>query len=847
MGVSDTVLDALQALEGSVAKRHAPVGCATPNAEHDRPEERSARGLHANGVSGAFAPKRLPVGSHGRRASSFQSMAIGTAGAPTHLTFMQGTSFNSARVASLALALAGAAMAGCSTMFGGDAFELDSGYDDESTLSAERLSDRLADPAGGPDGVETGSGRTDPQANLGWPAELTSGTDRLVIYPPQVDGWDGNRIRARCAVAVTAPGATAPIYGVVSISARSEVDKNSRLVTLQDLRIASGSFGGSPGERDALNAVRESVSAWPRMISLDRLTTGLAIVRAEAGSRSPSLDHAPPQIIYSPTAAVLVLIDGSPALREVQDTGLQRVINTPALLLFDPATGTYYLDARRDWMRAASLDGPWTRASDPPAGLERVKAQLVQSEEPAPDEESDNARSRFTPTVYVRTTPAELIETSGPPQYESIPGTDLAYATNTHSDIFMDVDTRVVYVLLLGRWFTADSLEGPWRWLPARRLPHDFSRIDPDGPKGRVLVSIPGTDQAREALVADRIPQTASVSRAEAKLEVSYDGAPKFAPIEGTRMQYAVNADADVIGAAGRYYAVKDGVWFVCDSAFGPWALADAVPPEIYSIPPSSPLYHDRFVYVYGSTPDIVYTGYTPGYTGTFVDDNLLVYGTGWGYPSWCGSMYYGGPWTWGFGYEYNYWDGGWFYPHPGRWWYHDWPHLHRLYAEHWHPRGPHADPHWVRSNLDAYSRWHPRGAASPASASATLITATPGARGPASRLVANGLASNPDLYAGHDGSVYLHRRDGWYRHDRSNQWNHVGAVNSFLAGEHASRMLGSARWSQFHAGGHGSGMPLTLSSRVGTAHGGFGRGAMGHSGAAGIGMAHGSFSGGHH
>ena len=102
-------------------------------------------------------------------------------------------------------------------------------------------------------------------------------------------------------------------------------------------------------------------------------------------------------------------------------------------------------------------------------------------------------------------------------------------------------------------------------------------------------------------------------------------------------MEYAINTSAEVIHADGRYYAVQHGVWFVADSSLGPWAVADMIPAEIYTIPPSCPLYHDRYVYVYGATPDVCLRGYTPGYMGAFVSDGVVVFGTGWWYPGWCG------------------------------------------------------------------------------------------------------------------------------------------------------------------------------------------------------------------
>jgi hypothetical protein len=69
----------------------------------------------------------------------------------------------------------------------------------------------------------------------------------------------------------------------------------------------------------------------------------------------------------------------------------------------------------------------------------------------------------------------------------------------------MDIKSQQYYVLLAGRWFRAKSLVGPWEWVPGEQLPGDFPRIPPDSPKGHVLASIPGTEQAREAVSADRV------------------------------------------------------------------------------------------------------------------------------------------------------------------------------------------------------------------------------------------------------------------------------------------------------------------------------------------------------
>ena len=501
-----------------------------------------------------------------------------------------------------------------------------------------------------------------------WPREIDSGNVHLVIYQPQVESWKDNRIEARSAVIVTRREDPTQIFGIVSINARTEVDRETRLVSFEDITIKDANFPSAASVQSTLlQAVRDSVPNWPRTVSLDRLLADLSITQSEAKAESIRLKNSPPRIIFSKGPAVLILIDGEPEYRPVDGTRYTRVVNTPALLLFDPAAGTFYLDGGQWWMTASSLKGPWTAATNPPQDLDEIRQQVKQSEQEEPGVPTSNIPAGNPPAVYVSTVPAELIVTRGEPTYAPIPKTSLLYVTDSENDIFMDTKSQQYYTLLAGRWFRAKSLEGAWEWVPGEQLPHDFARLSPDSPKGHVLASIPGTEQAREAVIANQIPQTATVRRAEAKLNVKYAGPPEFRPITGTDMEYAINTSSEVIHAEGHYYAVEHGVWFAADDPEGPWAVADMIPACIYTIPPSSPLFHDRYVYVYGATPEYVYVGYTPGYMGAFVDDGVVVFGTGWWYPGmWCGDFWCGWPWTWGFGFQFSYWGGGWFW-RPGR------------------------------------------------------------------------------------------------------------------------------------------------------------------------------------
>jgi hypothetical protein len=604
---------------------------------------------------------------------------------------------------------------------------------------------------------------------------------------------------ARSAAIVTRGAGPAQIFGTVSMRARTEVDKESRLVSFEDIEITDASFPSSPSLRGTLmKAVRESAAYWPRTVSLDRLLADLDITQSEVKTESIALKNDPPEIIWSKSPAALILIDSQPVYRPVPGTRYSRVVNTPALLLFDSAAGTFYLDGGGCWwMTATSLNGPWTAATNPPGELDAIKQQFTKDEEKEPGTKASPASSA-PPAVYVSTAPAELVTTQGEPVYSPIPNTNLLYVRNSGNDIFMEVKSQQYYLLLAGRWFMAKSLNGPWAWMPGERSPGDFKRISPTGPKGNVLASVPGTEQAREAVIANQIPETATVRRSEAKLEVSYFGDPAFEPIEGTTLGYAVNTSSEVIRADGGYYSALHGVWFVAPGPLGPWVVADTIPAAIYTIPPSSPLFHLRYVYVYGATPDFVYVGYMPGYVGAFVSDSVVVFGTGWWYPgTLCGDFWCGWPWTWGLGFEFSYWGGGWFwFPAHHYWWYHPTPFTHRIFAEHWNPQVTAANREWVRGNVNAYSHW----------AGNAVVARNIASRGAS----AHAAATRPDLYAGQDGQIYQRRTDGWYRQNGAGSWEKLPA-NSKLDQQRDSRSLGQTRQQEFERRGQSPGIPRTV------------------------------------
>jgi len=186
-----------------------------------------------------------------------------------------------------------------------------------------------------------------------WPRQLASGDNTFSVFQPQYESWDQGRLSGRAAVAVEDRVSSQPKYGVIWFTARTGVDKEARMVTLEDVTVSKADFPTTPDSGAAyLSALRQILSGQPLTIALDRLQAELDVKRAEDPGRIVQVKNDPPRIIVSQGPALLVRIDGQPVLREVAGTGLLRVVNTRVLLLLDRSAGRYYF-----WLGGSRLPG----------------------------------------------------------------------------------------------------------------------------------------------------------------------------------------------------------------------------------------------------------------------------------------------------------------------------------------------------------------------------------------------------------------------------------------------------------------------------------------------------------
>ena len=490
------------------------------------------------------------------------------------------------------------------------------------------------------------------QIEASWPREIESNLGKIVIYQPQLDTLEGNVVNGRAAVSLQGPEKKDPLFGAIWFRSEISVDRDAGLVTVEDTKILRSKFPDATPEdlQKFQDIVDTEINKWDMVMTLEQVQASLSASQKEVAS-TENLKSDPPVIIFSQKPAVLVSFDGEPETRAIENSPYERVVNTALLIIKDKNSGTFYLSNGQNWYTARNPKGPWTTTSNPPAAIKDFV-------KPDPDAEPETGPP---PQIITATEPTELIVTSGAPNWTPLTGNALLYVSNTESTMIKEIATNKYFLLLSGRWFSSQSLDGPWAYERGDQLPASFKQIAPASPIGDALTAVAGTNEADDAEMDAEIPQTAAIKRDEAKVDVSYDGSPQFQDIPTTQIQYAVNTGSSVLKIGDRYYVCDNAVWFVGLTPNGPWAVADSVPESVQSIPPSSPVYNVRYVHIYETTPQVVYVGYTPGYIGTYRYYGTVVYGTGWRYRPWIGPVYYyPRPYTWGFNVIYNPWSGGW-------------------------------------------------------------------------------------------------------------------------------------------------------------------------------------------
>lgn len=491
-------------------------------------------------------------------------------------------------------------------------------------------------------------------ANAQWPKEILAKSGaRISIYQPQPESMKGDKIKGRAAFSVLETPESEYIFGVFWYTSTMITDRDSRTLTLESIMVEEIKLPGITDTTKIKNLsklLETEIPNWEITSTIDEVAS---TIEMEESFKSEGLKNDPPKIIYASSLSMLVLIDGEPRLQDDENIQMKRIINSPFLIVQNPEDKLFYLYGGQFWYQSSSMTEGYKTLSNLPKKIASLDQQIKKEQSDKPVSQNETA-----PAIIVSTVPTELIQSAGQANFANISGTNLLYIENSENDIFKHIETQKYYVLISGRWYTAPKLEGNWEYLASDKLPADFAKIPEGSEKDNVLSSVAGTSASQDAIRDAQVPQTAVVDRSTATCTVSYDGEPDFEKIEGTSLELAMNTSSTVIKSGKSYYCVENGVWFVASNAKGPWKVSDERPKEVDQIPPSSEAYNTKYVYIYESTPEVVYVGYTPGYMGCYVYGPTVVYGTGYYYSPWYGPYYYPCPATYGFSMHYNPWTG---------------------------------------------------------------------------------------------------------------------------------------------------------------------------------------------
>src|SRR5262249_51044333 len=274
-----------------------------------------------------------------------------------------------------------------------------------------------------------------------WPRVRSTNGCKVTLHLPQVEQWTSNSFTARAAVEVTLPQTKRDLFGVVWFEAHGSVDHSTQIVTLDQLSITKARFPEAPDNgSNALAVVREVFPSGARTVSLDYPVTALGFAQAASRQGAKGLKDTPPNIFWVTNRTVLILIDGEPVLRPIAGSSLQRVVNTPALLIKDSSSSRFYLLGEGQWFAAGSLGEPWSLAQTPPPEVAALSSEAM----------AGASVTGELPRILVSTNPAELLTTGGLPDFKPIRGTDLQYAADSDNQLFFHAREREAYLLLSG-------------------------------------------------------------------------------------------------------------------------------------------------------------------------------------------------------------------------------------------------------------------------------------------------------------------------------------------------------------------------------------------------------------
>jgi hypothetical protein len=197
-----------------------------------------------------------------------------------------------------------------------------------------------------------------------------------------------------------------------------------------------------------------------------------------------------PKVFYSDKPAELIVFEGEPVWEKIEGTGLSLAKNTESHV-FQSVDGAVYFLVSGRWFKTPKLGDAWVYAgNDLPADFKNIPEYGpggdVLASVPGTVEAEDAVILASVPVeAVVKIKDAEAkakVSYHGDPEFKSIEGTGLKYASNTGSDV---VESEGKYYLCQDAvWFVSTAASGPWK--VCEKVPEVVYTIPPSSPVYRV-------------------------------------------------------------------------------------------------------------------------------------------------------------------------------------------------------------------------------------------------------------------------------------------------------------------------------------------------------------------------
>ena len=170
--------------------------------------------------------------------------------------------------------------------------------------------------------------------NHEWPRQIDGRDTTIIVYQPQLESFENDILSARAAVSVQRVTDSEPIFGAVWFEAQAETDRETRNVSLRNVRVIQSKFPDADKEQEQKfnQLFNREASGWNLDMSLDQM---LAMLDEDkrADIEVKDLKNEPPKVFYRMHPALLVLVDGEPKLQPVSGSKVMRIVNSPMYIL----------------------------------------------------------------------------------------------------------------------------------------------------------------------------------------------------------------------------------------------------------------------------------------------------------------------------------------------------------------------------------------------------------------------------------------------------------------------------------------------------------------------------------